>query len=236
MALLAAFGPMRPVLTLSELAAEADLPVATTHRLAGELTAWGALERRPDGSYQIGMRLYQVGGLAPGSRELLHVAQRILGDLHEATRENVQLAVRDGHRALFLDKLTLREWVSRLTVVGGHLPLHSTAVGKVILAFSEPAVVDAVVAGGLRPHTPRSIVRPGVLADALSRVRREQVAFVRDEMTVGSSSVAAPIFGRDGALVASVGVVVPSNVDLPPLAMAVRTAAMTITRGLTAGP
>ncbi|RJQ90023.1 helix-turn-helix domain-containing protein [Amycolatopsis panacis] len=66
LSLLAAFSSARPTLTLSELAEAGALPVSTAHRLATVLTEWGALERRSDGRFQIGMRLWYVGALAPG--------------------------------------------------------------------------------------------------------------------------------------------------------------------------
>ncbi|HEY0804094.1 MAG TPA: helix-turn-helix domain-containing protein, partial [Pseudonocardiaceae bacterium] len=74
LALFSAFSSVCPVLALSELAKASGLPMATTHRLAGELVQWGALERRSDGRYQIGLRLWHTGTLAPAHRDLRSVA------------------------------------------------------------------------------------------------------------------------------------------------------------------
>ena len=57
------------------------------HRLARELADWGALERLPDGRYQIGMRLWHTGVLAPGHRDLHSLALPSMEDLYEATHE-----------------------------------------------------------------------------------------------------------------------------------------------------
>ena len=65
LSLLGAFDEHHRRLTLSELAARAGLPVATAHRLVGELVAWGALTRVPSGEYVVGRRLWDVGLLAP---------------------------------------------------------------------------------------------------------------------------------------------------------------------------
>jgi DNA-binding IclR family transcriptional regulator len=206
LALLGAFTPMRITLSLTDLARSAGLPVATAHRLAGELVAWGALERLPDGTYQIGMRLWRLGALAPGSRDLPMVAQRFMGDLHEATRQTVELAVPDGPGARIIDTVTGRHAASGRAATGGHLPLRTTAVGQVILAFSGSAAT------------------PGELA----RIRRDHVAYAAEE-------VAAPVFGRDGTLVAAIALVAHAGTDLRGFAMAVRTSALGITRTLTAG-
>jgi DNA-binding IclR family transcriptional regulator len=195
LALLGAFTPMRTALSLTDLARAAGLPTATAHRLAGELVAWGALERLPDGTYEIGLRLWRLGALAPGARDLPAVARRFLGDLHEATGQTVHLVVPDGPGTRIIDTL------------GGPGPAGRTAAaGQVLRAFARPATAP----------------------DDLAPVRQAHLAYVGDE-------VAAPVFGRDGSLVAAIAVVGDAGTDLPALAMAVRTTALGITRTLTAG-
>lgn len=125
-------------LTLTEIAQRADLPLSTARRLITELTEWGGLERLSSGGYRIGVRLWQVGSLAPQARNLREAALPHMHDLFEATRENVQLAVLDGLEALCLEKITGTKSVPTVTHVGGRLPLHTTGVGKVLLA-SHPA-------------------------------------------------------------------------------------------------
>ena len=63
--LLDAFSPERSAMTLSELARHADLPLSTVHRMLRELVAGGALERGEDGAYRIGLRIWELGSLAP---------------------------------------------------------------------------------------------------------------------------------------------------------------------------
>jgi DNA-binding IclR family transcriptional regulator len=232
LALFAAFSSVDPVLGLTELAKASGLPIATTHRLAAELVEWGALERRADGRYQVGLRLWHTGALAPAHRDLRSAAQPFMGDLYEATHENVQLAVRDGSRVLCLDKISGRLSVDNVTKVAGWLPAHSTGVGKIILAFSGADLLADVLAAGLTRYTPHTITLPGVLVDALRQVRESQIAFSLEEMTIGAASVAAPVFGPDGELVASLALVVRSTTNVRGLAAAVRTAALGVTRQL----
>src|SRR5438874_738161 len=89
LAVLGAFSAASSVLTLSEIARGSGLPVATAHRLVGELVEWGALERRSGGRYQVGLRLWEIGCLAPQQRDLRSVALPFMEDLYEATHENV---------------------------------------------------------------------------------------------------------------------------------------------------
>jgi DNA-binding IclR family transcriptional regulator len=232
LALFAAFSSVDPVLGLSELAKASGLPVTTTHRLAGELVEWGALERRADGRYQIGLRLWHTGALAPAHRDLRSIALPFMGDLYEATHENVQIAVRDGSHVLCLDKISGRHSVDNVTRVAGWLPAHSTGVGKIILAFSGADLFADVLAAGLTRYTPHTITLPGVLAETLRQVRENHIAFSLEEMTIGAASVAAPIFGATGELVASLALVVRSTTNVRALTAAVRTAALGVTRQL----
>ena len=99
---LGAFDAKSPRLTQSEISRRSGLPLPTVHRLCGQLVAEGALERRSDGKYQVGVRLWEIGALAPGAHGLRQVALPFLEDLYEVTRENVQLVVREGTEALYL--------------------------------------------------------------------------------------------------------------------------------------
>src|SRR3712207_6089331 len=83
-----AFSAERRRLSLSEISRIADLPIGTAHRLVGELTAWGALEREASGCYHVGVRLWEVGALAPRTVGLREAALPFLEDLYEATHEN----------------------------------------------------------------------------------------------------------------------------------------------------
>jgi DNA-binding IclR family transcriptional regulator len=154
-------------------------------------------------------------------------------DLYEATHENVQLAVLDGHDALFVDKISGRHSVQTVTRVGGRLPLHATGVGKVLLAYATPDFIEEVIERGLPRLAPRTIVDPDELRAELARVRASGFAQTREEMTRGSVSVAAPVFGPTGGVVAAISLVVaahPVNVDR--LSLAVRTAALGLSRAV----
>jgi DNA-binding IclR family transcriptional regulator len=231
--LLDAFGPSTPQLSLAELARITGLPVSTTYRLASELVEWGGLERADGAGYRIGMRLWELGTLAPRGLTLRDVALPFMQDLYEATRENVHLAVRDGLEALYVETISGRGSMRLQSRRGGRLPLHATGVGKVLLAHAPPEVLAAVLEGGLHRYTPYTVIAPGHLRRALAEVRRNGIAYAREELTLGSLSVASPVVGVDGGVVAALAVVVRSGArDLRRLALAVRTAAISTSRAL----
>jgi DNA-binding IclR family transcriptional regulator len=235
-AILDSFSRDRPEQTLASIVRTTGLAPATVHRLLAELVEWGGLERTARGRYRIGLRLWQLGALAPGSRRLRDAALPYLEDLYEATHQVVHLAVLDAGEVLYVEKLSARPEAAAVSVaseVGKRLPLHATGPGKVLLAFSPPAVQEAVLAGDLARQTPQTITDPTRLRRSLAEVRRAGVCISRDEMTVGASSVAAPVFDADRTVVAAVSVVVPTGArSLAPLVPVVRAACLGITRAL----
>ena len=105
LAILDAFTPEQPELTLSELADRTGLTLPTLHRRAAELVEWGALERTESSRYRIGLRLWEVGTLAPRGVGLRERALPFLDDLYVVTLENVQLAVREGLELVFVERI-----------------------------------------------------------------------------------------------------------------------------------
>ena len=126
LAVLASFGRDRQSQTLSQIAHHTGLPVSTTHRVIGELATWGALERGEDGSWHIGLRLWEVASVCPRGQILRDVALPFMQDLYEATHENIQLAVREGTELVFVERIAGHRSVELLTMVGARFPLAST--------------------------------------------------------------------------------------------------------------
>jgi DNA-binding IclR family transcriptional regulator len=234
LAVLAAYDAEHPALPLSALARRAELPLTTAHRLVGELAAWGALDRRADGRYVIGRRLWDVGLLAPVSRELRDVALPFLQDLAAATGENAHLAVRDGARALFVERISGRSAVPIVSRTGSRLPLHATGVGKVLLAHADPEVLAEVLRQPQRV-TRYTVVEPGVLRRQVAEVRRRGYAVTGEEMSLGAASVAVPVRDAEGQVVAALGVVAASSRrDLVRLVPALQVAAAGLSRAIAA--
>lgn len=197
LAVLAAFEGGARALTLSELAEHAGLPLPTAHRLVGELVSWGALEKDPRGRYVVGLRLWEVAQSARS--QLRDTARPHLQDLFSFTQETAHLAIREGHEALYIDRVYSSKRVPRASRVGGRLPLHATAVGKVLLAWEEDWVRDAYFQRPLEVATTRTHVNPSRLADELVQVREQGYATTLEEMRAGSCSIAVPVHTDPGA-------------------------------------
>jgi DNA-binding IclR family transcriptional regulator len=222
LAILDSFDVTHPSQSLSEISRRAGLPLATTHRLVGELVAWRGLCRRDDGHYEIGQRLWEVGLLGPLHLRLREIALPFLQTLYEATRENVHLAVRDGDDVLYVEKLVGHRSVPIISRIGGRLPLHATGVGKALLAYESPDFRRDYLA---RP-TRYTIVEPGRLSADLEQTAQRGYAVTREEMTLGTCSIAVAILDHAGRPIAAVGAVVNSiRVEPAQLAPPIRLAA-----------
>ncbi|MER6072876.1 IclR family transcriptional regulator [Streptomyces sp. NPDC001817] len=233
LAVLGAFDHEHPALSLTDISRRAGLSLTTAHRLAGALTAWGALERDASGVYHVGLRLWEVAALAPRGLGLRQLALPYLEDLYEATHENVQLAVRDGAEVVYIEWLSARSAVGVHIRVGARWPLHATGVGLALLAHAGPDLQEEYCAGSLAAFTPYTITDPVQLRRTLAEVRRSGVAVSERQVTEDALSVAAAVRGPDGAVVAAVSVVVPrEGAQVPALAPAVRLAARGISRAL----
>lgn len=205
LSILAVFEARLTSLSLTEIASETGLALSTTHRLIGELEEWGALQRDENGRYQIGIRLWELGQHA--GRQMREIARPLLQDLYSLTQETVHIAVREQTDVLYIDRVYGTRRVPRASRVGGRLPMHVTAVGKVILAYEEDWLREAVLARPLEARTTRTNSDPVALRAELETVRAKGFAVTREEVRTGAVSIAVPVFQGDGAIGAALGLV-----------------------------
>jgi DNA-binding IclR family transcriptional regulator len=231
-AILAAFTPQHDRLALTEIAHRTGVPLSTAHRLVAELTRLGALERNEDGRYRIGLRIWEIGVLAPRALPLRDSAMPFLQDIHQATGQNVQLAVMDGANAVYVERILGRASVRIVTRVGSRLPLHATGVGLVLLAFAPLSVRQEMLAAPLRRFTSHTVTDPADLRHILDEVRHNGFSICDRQIEDVSLSVAAPIFDRHNDVVAAVSVVVAARLRPAEFVPVVVSAARGISRSL----
>jgi DNA-binding IclR family transcriptional regulator len=232
---LSAFSFGGALLSLSEISRRAGLSLTTTHRLVGELTEWGALERDDERFYRIGIRLLELAMSSSRGLELRDIAMPYLEELHALTRENVHLSVRVGQEVVYIERLRALGGIEVLIRIGGRWPMPATGTGLVLLAYAPHDVQEEVLGSPLERYTPMTICDGRTLRGVLAEVRRTTVAVTLGQITPGSLSVAAPIRGGQGDVVAAVGVVVRAG-SCPQggLASAVTRAALRISQALAA--
>jgi DNA-binding IclR family transcriptional regulator len=226
LALLGAFDVDAAFLTLSQLSRRSGLPMSSTHRLAAELESHGLLERVEDGTYRLGLHLWELAARTPGALGLREIALPYMQDVQSIVREHTQLGVLQGNDVLFLERLSTKHAVINVTLVGGRLPLHASSSGLVLLANAAQAVQDAVLDAPLERFTPQTIGSPAELRRVLGQVRREGFAVGDGYIHPEARGIAVPVFGAADGVIAALAVIVP-NGDKPvsPLVDLLRAAA-----------
>jgi DNA-binding IclR family transcriptional regulator len=167
-------------------------------------------------------------------RDLGHDAVHKAGDEQRGPhRPILKLAVREGTEATLVERLSAHQATPVQYRVGGRLPLHSTAVGLVLLAFAPSGVQEDFLARPMYGEPDHVLIPPEVMRRTLADVRRERLAIYRRQEQEVIVAVAAPIFGADDSVAAALGVLLPERVAPPRrLGLAVRTAAQGISREL----
>jgi DNA-binding IclR family transcriptional regulator len=182
----------RRTVSLAEIGRLTGLPKATLHRLCWKLASLGALEHRADG-FRIGPKLFALGAINPLVQRLRTQSMPFLHSLSSETGLGASLAVMRDERALLLDEVFAEEKpLPRMN--GSLLPLHATALGKILLAAEPPARRRAIVGAEALPRLTRyTIVRPDLLLEQLATVEQTGIAFSLEESRLGFAAVAAPI-------------------------------------------
>lgn len=213
LAILAAFVQQGPVLGIAELARTAELSKSTAHRYVATLVRLGYLEQ-DDASrkYRLGREALQLGYTAISSLDLAQVAARPLQALADETGHVVNLAVLDGADIVYVDRRRPARASFRLelnTQVGTRLPAYCTSMGKVLLAFADPARVRAILdQTDLARRGPKTITAREELLRDLARTADTGLGINDEELAPGLRSLAAPIRDRSGQVVAAVNLAV----------------------------
>ncbi|MTD59619.1 IclR family transcriptional regulator [Amycolatopsis pithecellobii] len=224
---LGAFAESGESLPLHKIAARAALPKSTTSRIATQLVGLGALERLETGDFVVGLHLLEIASLAPRGHGLRAAALPFLEDLHRVTGQHICLAVREGHEAVLVERLSARGAAAVKYRVGGRLPLDRTGIGIALLAYAPQRIRDEILAAS---------TEAALLRRLMAAVRAEGVYAVTGPNPLDGgeptmSTVAAPILNRRSELLGAVSLVGPDEGGAPVGArLAVRTASLAISR------
>jgi DNA-binding IclR family transcriptional regulator len=211
------FSVRRPAWTLTEIARELGIDQPKAFRLLSTLEAAGWLTRqsRTD-PYRLSLRVWQVANAATVRGGLATTAPVFLARLTELAGETSYCGVADGREVV---AVAVHVAQGRLRVAtypypfGMTDPLHTTSLGKVLLAARPDAEVEAYIRGGLEQVTHRTSTDPAALWAEIAKIRQQGYAVNIGEALVDETGIAAPIHGDDDGIIAAICVSGPSLWD-----------------------
>jgi DNA-binding IclR family transcriptional regulator len=223
---------------VSDISRKLGIDKSTAYRIISTLRTRGFVEQEPDTrKYTLGLKILEVAALKLRSIRLVPVAKPFLEELMLRTREAVHLAVLAEGEVMYVDSEQCSGPFNVNTQVGGRAPVHSSAVGKALLAYSSPEEVNRIIAiKGLTRFTDRTIISTEELHQHLASVRRQGWAMDDEETYLGVRCLASTVFDHRGKVVASVGISGPvqhmTNERISFLGQLVKEAAAKISRRL----
>ena len=199
------------VLTIGEMENLCGLPRATLYRLTEQLVNEGYLHRQIGGrGFTMGHRLLSLAQLVLGSDSLRMVRHEILTRLVDKTGETCNLSVPDGDRMMYLDRVEAH-WPLRLHMpTGTRVPMHSTANGKLYMAFLDEEERKRKIAGlDWEPTAKNTIVSESEMLKELDKIRQRDYSTDDEEFISGMIAVSVPIKDNRGRVIAGVAVTAP---------------------------
>lgn len=228
-------------ITIARIAADLDLNRSTVTRLMQPLVETAFVEQVPEtGTYRLSWETARLGqaylaGVRP-DRDM----RQVLRELGERTTETAHLVRAAAPHVVYIDKVDSPHAVRMVSRIGSTQPMHSTSVGKCILAHADEATIQAVISAGMPPRTAATITSEPLLREELARVREQGWAIDDVENEEGIRCVAAPIFDATGACSHALSISGPVSrvprARVPDLVPLVTRAAADISRRMGASP
>lgn len=209
-ALLDAIAAHHGPVSLKILAKETQLHPSTAFRILASLSDHGLIERTEAGQYQLGVKLLQLGSRVQGRLDIRREAQPILEWLRDEINETVNLIVREADEVVYLERYTPSRMMRVEQAIGGHMPLHVTAVGKLFLAEGgAEACLDYAERTGLRPRTVHSITESAALWRNVKQALQQGYALDDQEAELGVGCIGVPVRDSTNRMVAGISVSAP---------------------------
>lgn len=214
--ILDAFSAQQPTWGIRELARELNMNPATVLRLVTTLESAGYLvQDRETQRYALGPVVMKLASLYLHHNPLPEYARRVFESYADRFEYNFYLGTLSGYQVIYLAVLDGRGRIKVMVETGGSTGLHTTALGKVLLAFQSDEFINGFIRrSGLRPYNRNSITDAGELWAQIESIRKTHVAINNGEHFEDIAAIAMPVFGRHGQIVAGISLAYPHQLYL----------------------
>jgi len=202
---------------LGELTRMVEMPKPTVFRILVTLEGRGYLDRREDGSYRLTQKLFDLQRDVSLEQRLNRAAQPVMEKLVEICKETVNLGLLDGGEVVVINTFESPQAVRMTSKIGHRRYLHTTGLGKILLAGLPDKEVERLIKiKGLPPLTPHSITSKTALMSEIRRVRSQGFALDNQENELEGRCIAAAIRGPNDSTLAALSISGPvfrTNLD-----------------------
>ncbi|MFB9123089.1 DNA-binding transcriptional regulator KdgR [Paraburkholderia dipogonis] len=197
---------------ISELSQRLGMSKTTVHRVIQTLKALGYVTQEVETErYRLTIRLFELGAKALESVDLVREADVEMRRIGEATREAVHLGAFDEDAIIYIHKIDADYGLRMQSRIGRRNPLHSTAIGKVLLAWMDPADAREVLSHvEFRKSTQKTLSSAEAVLNILPHVREQGYGEDNEEQEEGLRCLAVPVFDRFGRVIAGLSISFPT--------------------------
>jgi DNA-binding IclR family transcriptional regulator len=193
------------MMTVSEVNQQFKIPKSSAYAILQTLKARGYVHKDEQDRYSLSLKLFSLGSELIAGIDLRRSTYSLLKELADKAQITAHIAVLEGTRAVYIEKIEVMASVRLRTEVGRTLYLHSTGIGKALLAFRPEDEINQMLAVMPLPAlTPKTITDVAALKKELAKVRAQGYSVGSEENEITTRAVGAPIFGPDGRTIAAV--------------------------------
>ncbi|WP_240420218.1 IclR family transcriptional regulator [Paenibacillus periandrae] len=195
-------------LKITEISNRMDLHKSTVHSLLKTLQLHGYIEQDEEtGKYRLGMRLLEKGQLLLQRLDIRSLARKHLAAFTDHTGQTTHLVILDGKEGVYIDKVEGEKAAIRYSRIGRRVPLHSSAVGKALVAFRKQEEIELLLKDySYVVQTSLTIRDKETFLTELSRIQSQGYAVDDQENEPGVRCAAAPIYDHNGQVAAAMSV------------------------------
>ncbi|WP_308563260.1 IclR family transcriptional regulator [uncultured Klebsiella sp.] len=193
--------------SFTDICTDLAIPKSSVHHLLEVLTVAQLLRQRADGRYILGLRLFELGGLAVTNLDLRKDAISYMHELVNLTGLTCHLGILEGNNGFFLNKVESPKAIVKTSWEGKKIVFNRMALGKVLLAWLPPERIEELIADcSFTPLTPRTITNKEEFLETLKKVKEQGWAIDDGEDIEEICCMAAPIFNGEGQVIAAIGI------------------------------
>lgn len=201
-----------PSLSLPQVVKLSGQPKTSVHRMLSSLEETGFVRRTEDGAYELGFVFLQFGHAVAERLDIRKIALPVMQRLREEIGEAVNLIVRDGHEAIYVEKVDTTEPVRVFTAIGRRAPLYGGACPRILLSYMPDAEIEVYFKDvKMERIANNTITDLEQLRRVIEDTRKNGYTISHSELYNYTSAVGAPIYNHSGQVVAGLSIVGPEN-------------------------